>query len=64
MSCTGFPGPGDRHLFTFNPMREFISNDHRHVDTEFNVFKRKYNKQYKDLKEHSNRTEVFRQNLR
>ncbi|XP_057341416.1 digestive cysteine proteinase 1 [Microplitis mediator] len=64
MSCTGFPGPGDRHLFTFNPMREFISNDHRHVDTEFNIFKRKYNKQYKDLKEHGNRTEVFRQNLR
>ncbi|XP_044577137.1 digestive cysteine proteinase 1 [Cotesia glomerata] len=64
MSCTSFPGPGDRHLYTFNPIHEFISNDHRHVDTEFEIFKRKHNKQYDGIKEHGNRKEIFRQNLR
>ncbi|GLH05995.1 Cathepsin L [Gryllus bimaculatus] len=29
-TCGAFPGPGDRHLATFNPMREFVHGDDAH----------------------------------
>lgn len=64
LTCTGFPGPGDRHLITFNPMREFIHHDHSHVNVEFDHFKKIHNKNYEDHMEHKRRKEIFRQNLR
>lgn len=65
MSCVSFPGPGDRHIYTFNPMREFMhpASDW-HVDFEFDKFSRKHNKAYGDQLEQAKRMEVFRQNLR
>ncbi|XP_012273561.1 digestive cysteine proteinase 1 [Orussus abietinus] len=63
-TCVSFPGPGDRHIYTFNPMREFIHNDDAHVDVNFDSFKKTHKKQYKDHVEHGKRKEIFRQNLR
>lgn len=39
MTCAGFPGPGAQHVYTFNPMREFVhpASD-EHVDHEFNRY--------------------------
>lgn len=65
MSCNEFPGPGDRHIYTFNPMKEFIHpTTTTHVDMEFDKFKLKHGKQYIDLIEHEQRKDVFRQNIR
>ncbi|KAG5893244.1 hypothetical protein JTB14_013405 [Gonioctena quinquepunctata] len=65
MTCSAFPGPGDRHIYTFNPMAEFIRPEKiGHVDFEFNKFMRKHRKQYTDKKEHTLRKEIFRQNIR
>lgn len=64
MHCTSFPGPGDRHIYTFNPMAEFIHpTTTSHVDFEFDKFKNKHNKVYNDI-EHEHRKELFRQNAR
>lgn len=63
-SCTGFPGPGDRHLYTFNPMAEFIHNVDKHVYNEFDYFKKTHKKIYNNETEHNYRRENFRQNLR
>lgn len=65
MSCVSFPGPGDRHIYTFNPMKEFMhpATDW-HVDFEFGKFSTKHNKTYDNIKEHLKRKEIFRQNLR
>ncbi|CAB3232442.1 unnamed protein product [Arctia plantaginis] len=65
MKCSSFPGPGDRHYATFNPMMEFIHparDDHIHH--EFDRFKNKHTKQYSSDLEHERRLNVFRQNLR
>ncbi|KAJ9581501.1 hypothetical protein L9F63_023327, partial [Diploptera punctata] len=64
VTCSSFPGPGDKHIVTFNPMSEFINNIDHHVESEFDIFKRRHNKQYEDLIEHGKRKEIFRQNLR
>ncbi|KAF4525522.1 hypothetical protein B566_EDAN014908 [Ephemera danica] len=64
MTCTGFPGPGDKHVYTFNPMREFVHMYDAHVDSAFEQFKRTHSKQYPDHKEHGKRMDIFRQNLR
>ncbi|XP_034942712.1 digestive cysteine proteinase 1 [Chelonus insularis] len=64
MTCTSFPGPGIKHLITFNPMREFINNDDRHVEVEFDHFKKNHNVKYPVGKEEHARKEIFRQNLR
>lgn len=64
MSCQNFPGPGLKHIFTFNPMREFIQNDDRHVREAFDGFKDAHGKIYDDQKEHHQRFEHFRQNVR
>lgn len=60
-----FPGPGIKHILTFNPMREFVhpATD-EHVNYEFSKFQNKHNKIYTSEKEHVHRREVFRQNLR
>ncbi|XP_050671601.1 digestive cysteine proteinase 1 [Leptidea sinapis] len=65
MKCTSFPGPGTKHYITFNPMKEFVHPVHDTLlDDEFSRFKSKHNKQYETELEHTERLNVFRQNLR
>jgi C1A family cysteine protease len=63
MSCTHFPGPGVDHVYTFNPMKEFIDHHETHVNNAWDDFKGKHSKEY-DQSEHSLRKEIFRQNIR
>ncbi|KAL7020881.1 hypothetical protein ACKWTF_011664 [Chironomus riparius] len=63
--CQSFPGPGNKHFATMNPMMEFIHpRNEEHVDDEFERFKRKHDKDYETHHEHENRKNIFRQNLR
>ncbi|KAL1501117.1 hypothetical protein ABEB36_006503 [Hypothenemus hampei] len=65
LTCSAFPGPGDKHIYTFNPMAEFIKPEHTgHVDFEFDKFTKKHRKNYVGHEETALRKEVFRQNLR
>ncbi|XP_035715086.1 digestive cysteine proteinase 1 isoform X2 [Folsomia candida] len=67
LSCGDFPGPGVSHhktIATFNPMKEFIHNEDRHVQTNFEEFINTHNKQYKHDREHHHRLNVFRNNFR
>jgi C1A family cysteine protease len=64
MTCTSFPGPGVSHIYTFNPMKEFIHNYDDHMESAFDQFKKRHNREYDDELEHSKRKESFRQNLR
>lgn len=60
-----FPGPGQGHYATFNPMQEFVHpTSSEHIENEFGRFLGKHNKAYKDHHEHDYRKDVFRQNLR
>ncbi|XP_076749125.1 C1 family peptidase 26-29-p [Xylocopa sonorina] len=64
MTCVSFPGPGDKHVYTFNPMREFVHNHDKHVNEAFEQFKKNHNKEYANHVDELMRKEVFRQNLR
>lgn len=65
MTCSSFPGPGDKHIYTFNPMAEFIHPvATKHLDFEFDKFTKKHDKNYVNLKEETVRKEIFRQNIR
>ncbi|KAK1118855.1 hypothetical protein K0M31_014626 [Melipona bicolor] len=64
MTCISFPGPGDKHIYTFNPMREFIHNYDAHVNEAFEDFKKTHSKEYTDHVDQLIRKEIFRQNLR
>ncbi|XP_060527653.1 digestive cysteine proteinase 3 isoform X2 [Cylas formicarius] len=65
LTCSSFPGPGDKHIATFNPIAEFIRPEQQgHVDIEFDKFVKKHSKHYVDALEEIVRKEVFRQNLR
>lgn len=62
--CQSFPGPGNAHYATMNPMKEFVfPHAEEHVQDEFNRFKNKHGKNYNNF-EHENRKNIFRQNLR
>jgi len=63
-ACHGFPGPGIDHIYTFNPMREFVHDHRHHVDDAFDAFRRRHGKTYADHKEHEHRINNFRQNMR
>lgn len=64
-NCQSFPGPGNAHYATMNPMKEFIHpRSEEHVDDEFERFKSKHSKDYATHHEHENRKNIFRQNLR
>nr|KAF7397988.1 hypothetical protein H0235_015996 [Vespula pensylvanica] len=63
-TCISFPGPGDKHIYTFNPMQEFIHNYDEHVNVAFKKFKKTHQKYYKNETEHIKRKELFRQNMR
>nr|ARK19965.1 counting factor associated protein D [Ampulex compressa] len=63
-TCVSFPGPGEDHVYTFNPMREFVHNYDQHVDDAFDTFKKDHNKKYTNMLDHAQRKETFRQNMR
>lgn len=63
MKCESFPGPGIDHVYTFNPIREFIEGYDEHVDVAFDKYKRAHSKDYDD-KEHPYRREAFKHNAR
>jgi hypothetical protein len=63
--CQSFPGPGNTHYATMNPMKEFVYPPaEEHVEEEFERFKNKHSKEYDGDYEHENRKNIFRQNLR
>ena len=68
MTCTGFPGPGSMSSLLANPMQEFIEpNGQERVHEMFEHFLLKFPKRYAntvDRKEHNQRRDIFRQNLR
>ena len=68
MTCTGFPGPGSMSNLLANPMQEFIEpNGQERVHEMFEHFLLKFPKRYAntvDRKEHNQRRDIFRQNLR
>lgn len=68
MTCTGFPGPGRMTELLANPMQEFIEPDgQERVHEMFEHFLLKFPKKYAnmvDRKEHNQRRDIFRQNLR
>lgn len=64
-TCSSFPGPGDKHIYTFNPMREFVHPvTTAHLDLEFDRFMYKHVKSYSDMTKHMLAKEAFRQNIR
>ncbi|XP_032691451.1 digestive cysteine proteinase 1 [Odontomachus brunneus] len=63
-TCVSFPGPGENHIYTFNPMREFIHNYEDHLDEAFYNFKKTHKKYYNNDMDHRYRKEIFRQNIR
>lgn len=59
--CVGFPGPGNGHYATFNPMQEFVHpHSSIHVETEFNRFMNKHSKKYHTESDHEIRKNIFR----
>ncbi|XP_071448321.1 digestive cysteine proteinase 1 [Hetaerina americana] len=64
LTCQPFPGPGDQHIYTFNPMKEFVHNYDSHVESSFDKFVRTHNKEYNDHTEENHRLNVYRQNMR
>lgn len=63
--CQSFPGPGNSHYATMNPMKEFVyPHSEEHIEEEFDRFKNKHRKDYETSQEHENRKNIFRQNLR
>lgn len=63
-TCISFPGPGEKHIYTFNPMREFIHNYEDHLHEAFDLFKQTHKKHYKNDLDHMYRKNLFRQNIR
>ncbi|KAK6635157.1 hypothetical protein RUM44_000406 [Polyplax serrata] len=63
-SCKSFLGSEADHIYTFNPMKEFVHHHDRHVKTAFEEFKTTHGKSYESEKEHVQRLDLFRQNLR
>ncbi|KZC04596.1 Counting factor associated protein D, partial [Dufourea novaeangliae] len=64
VTCVSFPGPGEKHIYTFNPIREFVHNYDAHVNEAFEDFMKAHGREYTNHVEHITRKEVFRQNLR
>ncbi|KAG8240428.1 hypothetical protein J437_LFUL003142 [Ladona fulva] len=64
LTCQSFPGPGDMHTVSFNPMKEFIHNEDSHVESAFDQFRQRHSKDYPDETEKTHRMNVFRQNMR
>lgn len=63
--CIAFPGPGNGHYATFNPMKEFIHPaDVSHLDIEQNRFINKHGVVYATTEERMRRHHIFMHNLR
>jgi len=62
--CHGWPGPGIDHVYTMNPMKEFINNHDQHVHDTFEKFKIDHGRVYDTDREHIKRLELYRQNMR
>jgi len=63
-SCHGWPGPGSDHVYTMNPIREFVDNHDTHVKHTFEQFKVHHNKMYRNTEDEESRLDLYRQNLR
>ena len=63
-SCHGWPGPGADHVYTMNPIKEFVENHEAHVRDTFEQFKVHHDKKYRDENDEESRLDVYRQNLR
>ena len=63
-TCHGWPGPGADHVYTMNPMKEFVENHEAHVRDTFEEFKVHHNKKYRDGDDEESRLDLYRQNLR
>ncbi|XP_012224399.2 digestive cysteine proteinase 1 [Linepithema humile] len=63
-TCVSFPGPGENHIYTFNPMYEFIHHDEDHLHEAFDKFKKTHQREYKDILDDVRRKNLFRQNIR
>ncbi|XP_059099452.1 digestive cysteine proteinase 2-like [Tigriopus californicus] len=64
-ACTGWPGPGVAHeVYVMNPAKEFVDPHDGHVDAAFDHFKMHHDKTYDNEKDHDNRKDIFRQNMR
>lgn len=61
--CSSFPGPGLDHVYSFNPMAEFVDRETQHIDSAWETYKRIHNKTYKP-EHHDSRKQVFLQNMR
>lgn len=67
MTCTGWPGPGmsaSDHVYTMNPVREFVENHDTHVRDTFSEFVTRHEKQYAGHDETESRLDIYRQNMR
>ena len=71
MSCNPFPDASLAHVMYANPAFELIgSPDHdrsvqtAQLDKQFEEFKKKHGKDYRDAKEHEQRKANFRNNYR
>lgn len=64
LPCQPFPGPGIDHLYTFNPMREFVELDTDYVNDTFHKFVNHHDKKYSNMTEHLYRKQIFNHNLR
>lgn len=63
-TCVSFPGPGDKHIYTFNPMKEFVNNFDKHMKTAFGQFKKTHNRKYENSTVHYGAEKNFLHNLR
>ena len=62
--CHGWnPGTGE-HTYLMNPMREFVHNDDSHVEQSFEAFKARHARNYGEGREHAERRNHFRHNMR
>lgn len=63
--CHSWPGPGSaEHIYTMDPMREFMNNHDKHVRDTFDEFKTRHGKSYRNSLDEGRRMEVYRQNMR
>ncbi|XKL65369.1 hypothetical protein PGB90_008789 [Kerria lacca] len=63
MKCETLDALATEHIYTLNPIKEFIDVDYSYSDISFEKFKKKHNKEY-DFNEHTYRKVIFKQNLR
>merc|ERR1719244_2044912 len=63
-SCHGWPGPGSDHIYTMNPIKEFVDHHEKHVRETFDEFKVQHSKTYRNKDDEESRLDLYRQNLR